>query len=362
MVTGDTMVGILLDSEYRKSLWCKSLYESLVQSLRRKRIPFCDITQTVDHTLDAIFIIASDREWCLSAVTQLNQNGITPILICNQSENLPGCIYSCVCSDIHASMKNLLDTLRSKGRNRLALYGINTDSLADISRVDSLFHWREPDLQTMQIFNNHGSLQNCFARFFDRIDEFDAAICANDFAAVSLVRNLENRAPEKLDDIYIVSCAQTQISHIYRHRIVSLNMNFDQYGEAAVYVYHTLKKHPYLSGMTARVLWSLDSNLTAPPLSSVILELEPGEDAFYNDRELAEMLIVDKVLNAADDMEKTILKSLWQKQTVEQIAERCFMTVSGVKYRVRKLLTECGAQSKDELVSLLGQYVYRNEP
>ena len=353
------MVGILIDSKYSESLWCKSLFDSLTERLRHKRIPFCEVFDSIGKELDTIFIIASDREWTISAITQLNQNGIKPILICNQTEKLSGCIYSCVCSDINASMKNLLDTLKTNDRSRIALYGINTDSISDISRVDSLLNWRGEHFETMRIFNNNGSLQNCFDEFYAHIDEFDAAICANDFAAVSLVRNLEKTAPEKLKDFYIISCAKTQISNYYSNHILSLNMNFEQYGKAAVYVYNALKKHNYLSEMTVKVLWSLESNNTITRSPDIHLELKSSKDSFYEDKELAEMLIVDKILKSADDIEKKIIDCLLNDNTYEQIAENCFLTVGGVKYRINKIVSDSGAKDKEEIISLLKKYIYR---
>lgn len=356
-LSGDNLVGILLDSKYSESLWCKSLYESLTERLRHKRIPFCAVFDKIDAKLDAIFIIASDREWTISAITQLNRNGIKPILICNQSEKLSGCIYSCVCSDINASMKNLLDTLKTKDKSRIALYGINTESIADISRVDSLFNWRGQYFETMQIFNNNGSLKKCFDDFLPHIDEFDAAICANDFAAVSLVRNLRKFAPQKLNGFYIISCAQTKISSYYPNQILSLNMNFDQYGKAAVYVYNALKKHTYLSEMTVKVLWSFDYNNIIPETKNILLDLKSSTDAFYNDTELVEMLIVDKILKSSDDTDKKIIDCMLKKCTIEQIAEEGFLTVNGVKYRINKIISDSGAKNKEEIISLLDKYI-----
>lgn len=354
---GDYMVGILLDSKYSASLWCKTLYESLTERLRQKRIPFCQVFDNVDKELDCIFIIASDREWIISAITQLNKNGINPILICNQSEKLSGCIYSCVCSDINASMKNLLDTLRAKDKSRIALYGINTDSISDISRVDSLLNWRSEYFKTMKIFVNNGSLQNCFDEFYTHINEFDAAICANDFAAVSLLKNLEKTDSKRLNDFSIISCAKTQISNCCNNRILSLNMNFDQYGEAAIYVYDALKKHPYLSGLTARVLWSLESNTVYEDKKNISLNLTLSKDAFYEDKELSEMLIVDKILNFSDEVEKKIIDCLLNDNTYEQIADKCFLTVGGVKYRIKKIISSSGAADKAQIINLLKKYV-----
>ncbi len=84
-------------------------------------------------------------------------------------------------------------------------------------------------------------------------------------------------------------------------------MNFEQYGKAAVYVYNATKKHEYISGMTVRVLWSLENNNTITRSPDIHLELKSSEDSFYEDKELSEMLIVDKILKSADDVEKRLL-------------------------------------------------------
>ena len=353
---GDVMVGILFDTKYRESLWCKSIYKSLAERLKYQRIPFCEIGDNISPDLEAIFIISADREWTLSAVTQLNKKGIKPILICNQSEQLSGCMYSCVCSDINASMKNLLDTLKAQSKSRIALYGINTDSISDISRVDSLMEWRDEAFSAMHTFNNNGSLQKCFEDFHKKIDDFDAVICTNDFAAVSLVRSLREISPEKLNNLTIVSCAHTKISDYYREEILSLDMNFRQYGEAAVYIYSALKKHSYLSELTVKVLWSFEN---AEPLSPSFgkLNLTSSEDKFYADPQLNEMLIVDKILETADEVEMKIINNLLLDKTIEEIAEDCFLSASGVKYRIKKIVEDSNAANRSQAVALLKKYI-----
>jgi len=350
------MVGILMEPNYAESLWCQNLYNALTQELRWKRISFCDITDIL-MPLEAVFVIASDREWMHCAIRQLNDCGIKPILICNHSEQLIGCLYSCVCSDINASMKKLMDMLTSKGKRRVALYGMNADSVSDISRVDSLFHWRSDHFATMRIFHNTGSLESCFAEFYPHIDQFDAVICANDFAAISLVRHLRETAPDALESLCIISCAQTQLANFYRTSIVSLNMHFEQYGKAAVYVYNALQKHDYLSSMTVRVLWSLDAPPDMPPRQAVRLQLRASSDAFYHDASLNEMLIVDKLLQCADETETQILRGLLRGDTVCHLAEKCFLTEGAVKYRIKKLIAASGAEDKNQVIALMKKYI-----
>lgn len=350
------MVGILLDQNYAESLWGKNLYESLTRRLREKRITFCEIRDVCPPELSGVFVIASDLEWTEAVLRQLNRAGVSPILLCNQSEHLPRCLYSCVCSDFNASMKNLLESLKAKRKTRVAVYGINTDSISDTGRVDSLFSWKEQDFETMQVFTNDGSLADCFERFFARIDEFDAAVCANDFAAISLVRGLREHAPERLSALTVVSCSATRLSDHYREHIRSLNMNFEQYGTAAVSLYETLQKQPFVSEMTVKVAWSLGeapSGVTAP----VSLVLPESSDRFYKDPELSEMLIVDKLLTCSDEVEQVILRGLAQERTYEQIAEDCFLAVGSVKYHIKKMLALSGAESKEQITALLQKYL-----
>ena len=41
----------------------------------------------------------------------------------------------------------------------------------------------------------------------------------------------------------------------------------------------------------------------------------------------------------------------------EKIAEKCYLTLSTVKYRIRKMLTLCSLTSRSQLVALLRRYV-----
>lgn len=351
------MVGILLEIDYASSLWGQNLYKSLKKKLRQNRISYCQIDDICPDNLDAVFIIGSNKNWTLHAIKQLNEGGIRPILLCSQYESLPGCIYSCVCSDIDTAMKNLLDTLKEQGKNRVALYGMNSQSIGDTGRVNSLLTWKDPCIDSMKLFNNDGSLQKCFDKFYLHIDEFDAVICANDFVAVSLVKRLKEMEPDRLDKLQIVSCVANRLSDYYREYILSMNIDFEQYGQAALYIYREHAKHPYLAEITTKIAWTLDNEHTQPERSSVQMNPTKNEDSFYSDSELKEMLIVDKYLTLSDETEQSIVEGFIQGLSYNDIADKCFFTVSGIKYRTQGLLEKIGAESKNQLIELLKRYL-----
>ncbi len=350
------MVYILTEPAYSGSIWCRELLKSLTDRLRQKRIPFCEVFDSVKNDSDGVFIIASDYNWIKSTVSSLNSVGTRPILICNQSEQIQGCDYSCVCSDISGSMKYLLSELRSAGKTRVALYGVNTSSISDLGRVDGLFALKHEGFDKMHIFINNGSLANCFAEFFKERKSFDAVICSNDFAAISLVRNLSEKDPDALNSLKILSCAKTKLSGFYKDMITSVNMNFEQYGKAAVFIYEKLKIHPYMSGITVKVKWNNENEKT-PQHKTVTIENGNNGYEFYADGEMREMLTVEQVLDLCSDTDRLILTSLLNGLTLEETANRCFLTESGVKYRIKRILTECKLSDKSELLTLLRDHL-----
>lgn len=351
------MVGILLETDYASSLWGQKLYKSLINKLRVNRISYCHISDTCPENLETVFIIASNKNWTLNTIKQLNSGGIRPILLCSQYESLPGCIYSCVCTDIDTAMKNLLDSLKKQEKNRIALYGMNSQSIGDTGRVNSLLTWKDSCFNSMKIFNNSGSLENCFNEFYLHIDEFDALICANDFVAVSLVKKIKEREPKRLDKILIVSCVANKLSDHYRKHITSLNIDFEQYGQAALYVYRELAKHPYLTEIVTKIACTLNNEHTRSKHSSFQLKPIQNDDSFYSDSELKEMLIVDKYLTLSDETEQSIMEGFIQGQSYNDIAEKCFFTISGIKYRTQNLLEKIGAENKTQLIELLKRYL-----
>lgn len=351
------MVTILTEPAYSESMWCRALYGSLTERLRQKRIPFCEMYDTVPENSEAVFMIASDYRWIKAMLTELNLAGIKPILICNQAEPILGCHYSCVCSDIAGSMKYLLDNLKSDGKTRIALYGVNPSSISDIGRLDGLFAQKDGVIDSMRIFTNDGSLQSCYREFSAEIDHFDAVICFNDFAAVSLIRRLEaDGAGEEISRLKILSCCQTKISGCYRGRITSINMNLEQYGKAAVFLYEKLKTHPYISQMTLNVSWNAEPNQSSAH-APVKLKSVENTDRIYSDKELYEMIIAERILEIDSATDKTVIAYLCGGKSVTEIAAACYLTESGVKYRMKKILEKCRIPDKAELISIVKRYL-----
>ena len=357
------MILIFEQPDYARSVWCAHIVSSLVNELRLKRLPFHMISSLGELSEgtpdDFVFLVGSGKAFIAEGLKVAKQAGVYPVLLNGRArdELTVGC--SMVCSDMEGSMKDTVDKLRSSGRSRIALYGVNPRSIGDICR--RVYFLKADGTYESDIFFNDGSLKNCFDSFHSHASSYDAVICANDFAAISLVRRLSACDPNTLERLSIIGCAETHLTEFYADHIVSVRGNFAEYGRAAVALLDTLRRNPSLSRVEMFIRWDVDpfSPKRLPSSPAPTAEQSPLQktDAFYEDTELKEMLSVEQLLNACDNIDRQILHRALMGEAYEDIAEHCFVNVSTVKYRLRKMICASGVKDRTDLLHLVQKYL-----
>ena len=84
--------------------------------------------------------------------------------------------------------------------------------------------------------------------------------------------------------------------------------------------------------------------------------LEPA-DVFYEDDEINEMMLLEKLLYESEELDRQIIQRLLAGDSYEQIAEKSYLTVSTVKYRVKKMVSLCRLENRTQLLNLLRSYI-----
>ena len=345
------MIYILTDPTYAHSVWCKNFLQSLTDSLRKNRMSYTEIFDCIPADAEAVFIIASDYNWTQNTIKCLNGSNIFPILISNNTEHLSGCIYSSVSSDIYSSIKQLLARI---GEKAAAIYGANTHSLSDISKVDILLSYSESKSEKLRTFYYDGSLESCFASFLENGQDVEAVICTSDLAAVSLVRNLRENAPARLENLTIYSLTGGTLSRHYSPYIKSLDIDYSAFGRAAIHLYKMLAKHNYMTTLSVKVSRSAAENA---PTSSVTLVRDEGEREFNRDGEIREMMAVEKLLDSTDQTDRHIISGLMADKTLAELSQECFLTENALKYRIKKILATADFSDRKSLIDTMKKYV-----
>lgn len=357
------MILIFVEGSYLRSIWCQNMVDGLVAELKLKRMAFRFITalDELEPADSFIYVIGSSGTWIRTVLETSSRKGLYPILLCNQMFHELNMAYSTVCSDIRGSMQHLVNILLSAGRSRIALYGVNPQSVSDESRRKG-FHAATGLTGNENIYINDGSLDCCFHGFRNKSENYDAVICANDFAAISLVRNLSRENPKELERLLIIGCAETRLTEFYSRYVLSIRVNFPEYGRAAVMLMESLKRNPYLSDVVMTIRWDFSPLSSLEKLSAVTKQaplpvIPESKDIFYQDRELNKMLCLERLLNECDTLDREMLKGLLRGEAYEVIAERCFVTVSTVKYRIKKMIGISQTSNRGELIELLLEFL-----
>ena len=194
------------------------------------------------------------------------------------------------------------------------------------------------------------------------IADYDAVICANDFTAISLVRNLLAAYPQELERLLIIGCAETCLTEYYSPYILSIRVNFQEYGKAAVTLLENLKRNPYLSHAVMSIRWDFSPLTSLRKLDGGARDSSPASipesrDIFYQDTELSGMLRLERMLNECDSLDREIIECLLREESYDSISESCFVTVSTIKYRVKKMIGTAEAADRRDLIRLLREYL-----
>ena len=146
----------------------------------------------------------------------------------------------------------------------------------------------------------------------------------------------------------------------YAENIVSVHLNYLEYGKAAVLLYETLCKADYLSHIVMSVKWNMkelgtDENLRLSYSNQHEPVFEPSA-AFYRDDELNDMMCLEKLCAILSSEDRMILKGLLNGENSTSLAMKHYLTPSTVKYRLKRMVTASGLEDKTELLDLIQKY------
>ena len=346
----------------RASNWYTDIVNGLMKEKRKKRfslIMLDSIEELDSQTLtdeDVIFVIGKNNHW-LSEVIRICElyfhNRV--ILLSDHENKLSSKKHSIVTSDVAHDIQVFYNYLVSCGKSKIALYGIDPESASDELRKNSFLSCgaKEKDL-----FYKSESLSKCFKDFSCSLNDYDAVICSNDYAAISLIRFLNGE-----NQLFVVSCGGTNhLTHFFSPSITHTYIDYTTFGRAAINLCHILQNSKSIDSVSIFLESELcigETSNNIPLTQNKITETKASykpSNKHYSDSEIEEMLRVESLLNSCDEEDFLLLDNLLNNMTYSQIAETMFMSTNGVKYKINKMFNICQVSSKNQLVALLEKF------
>lgn len=341
------MIHIVIEEKYRETTWCERIVSGIEQQSKAKKIKFdFKFGNFESDVTDAIIVVGTTSSWIYETINFLkSQHRSFIILVSNRPYSLS---VSNVCTDLYSAVKNVLSYLENCGREQIALYGVNPSSTADNIKL-SAFEQKE------NVYYNFGDLRECRNKFLKDIDRYNSVICTNDYAAVSLINHLKKEKPRALKELFIVGFANTHLGRINEPSVTSVALNYEEYGRTAVDIYRMLKKNPNLQSVNVNVkseivIRDTTNNIPLDDKDSEFADAESKDFEFYDDTEVQQMVKMEKLFENCNESDVTVLSMLAKGESYEKTAEKHFMTVNGIKYRLNRLCRICEFGSKKRLI------------
>lgn len=351
------MIHIVLEEKYKETTWCERIIGGIERQSRTKKIKYdFKAGDFIADDESAIIVVGTTPAWIYETVNLLKgKHKAHIILVSNRPYSLS---VSNVCTDLFSAVKDVLSYLAGCGGEHTALYGVNPSSTADNIKL-SAFEQKE------NVYYNFGDLRECRNKFLKDMDKYDSVICTNDYAAVSLINHLKKENPDALNGLFIVGFANTHLGRINDPSVTSVALNYEEYGRTAVDIYRMLEKNPNLQSVNVNVKSSIVVRATTKniPPSGNASEFADSKDKdfkFYDDSEVRKMVKMEKLFENCNASDVTVLKMLAGGESYERTAEKHFMTVNGIKYRLDRLCKICGFESKRRLISEVKNHIKMN--
>ena len=351
------MVYLMVEQQFAKYPWCQRTIRGIFEEVRKRRIHVQEVSELPGGAEErsCVLLVGASEEWINQTARGAGSLGLHPIVLSNRETNSSGLSVSSVKMDIHSSMELAVDYLRTLGRERLALFGVNPSASSDPWRARRFgeLTGREGD-----VFFLGSSVNEIFDQFYEKIYRYDGVICASDYAAVSLVGRLREKnyaIPEKL---YVVGYGDMFLSRLFRPSITSISDDYESFGKAALAICAMMEKNDAFSVVSVKLKSRLHIRETTEnrpylPDSRPVVPVPIPENRFFGDMEFTKLANLETMFNECDETDFMLLHLLPQELSYSVMAQQCFISETAAKYRVKKMQKLCGAYNREELTELI---------
>lgn len=358
---------VISEPGFGTGIWHYNIMDGLIELQRKKRLDFEFLTDTAALNRAAItesdtaFVIGTDNEWFGAVLPRLGRLfGNKVIVLGNHNPISCGTKYSTVMTDVRESVTALYSYLKFHKKDNIALYGINPCSASDKLRCECFI---DCGGETDDLFYMRNSFAECFETFLRESERYNAIICVNDYAAISLIRHLGDSAAK--NEFFIAACGSSRLSQHFSPSLTHTESDYKKFAAAAYDIHRILHKSDDSNSVDIRLSCVLNIGETTrflPPQTEIYdcPTADKQRDLYYSDVEVREMMNTEKLLALCDDTDRHIIELILGGKSAARIAETLYLSQSAVKYKIKKMYNICEVKSKDRFISVLNKYLTKS--
>ncbi len=348
--------------------WVTDILAGIGKEALKKNITIVDYNGekpelTDEYTRPLVLAIGHSYQWMESTCRQMLKKGVEPLLV-NAGQDIHiemlG-VAGFVSFGIQKAMYHVMNYLVSNKRTKIAFFGAHDETHSDQVKIDEFLklctHMQLP-LGRADVYKDL-TVADCAKSFELNMHRYNAVICSSDAAAVYLLKWLEDKGIKVPDDLFIIGFGNTFLSEAIKPALTTVENNFVELGHQAVKLHQFLQRNNDIHTASVLVECPLVERQTtgAVRYKKANPRILSGSMPLYDaDPDILTALQLEELLRMWDDIDRQIIDGLLQDKTIVGIADGLFVSVSAVKYRIKKMLTAGDFKNKEELAEVVRKY------
>lgn len=349
-------INVIIEPEYRDTIWCNETLRGIDQKAASLRyvIEICTI-DTIDAALKSIIIVGTSPNWVSAVLDKASLFGIHSIVIsCQPIETKENTGY--VLIDHNSATKECIEYLNCCNRNKIALFGINCNSYADMIKTKYF------DDEDIYYIPEKNALQDCYRNFANDVKKYNSVVCSNYITAIYLMTKLKQQGTLIPEDIYVVAFGDSVIGNLFKPSLTTITLNHRQLGIQAVNLCRFSDILSYSAYATVYVSCEIcvaNSTDNTPFTKSDCnpKHIFSTDYVFTEDEQIREIQSLEKLLELCDATDFKIIENLLSKKTYGTIGDLLYISESSVKYRIKRLLNSSGIESNSKMLKIYEKYI-----
>ena len=349
--------------------WITDILAGITKEAMKKNITVLDyngqkLEMTDEFTRPIVLAVGYTVHWLESCCKKLRQCGIEPLLVNAAQDPYLQMLSSdgFVSFDIKKSMYRCFRYLVDHQRDKIAFFSAQDETHSEDIKIHEFLQLnRHLRLTSGDVdVYRESNLQKCAECFYYNVGLYTAVICSSDAAALFLIKWLEEHGVRVPQDLFVVGFGNSAVSARVTPSLTTIECNYFELGRQAVKLHQFLQRNTDVNCASIMVECKLlvrGSTNNCPAENYNFDSLRPVNVPHYGmDPDVMTLLQIEELLRMWDEIDKNIVQGLMHDKTITAIAESLFISVSAVKYRIKKMLTATSLKNKDELVEVLRHY------
>lgn len=373
----DQFIPIITDPYYFNSSWFKAMHQTIIKTalIQKKGVKVCStgLSSVEINQLPEVVVLASGvLAYIQSTIAILQAHG-KKIILAGLSDDAVGTEVSSVSAATRYDVQMVIDYLHACERHNIAIVGFREHGMNDIVRSSEMIKYTKMincPINESDVFFRGNSMEKCIRKFFDEIYRYDAVISPNGATAIYLLNYCKQNGVEIPDDLFVISFNDMNIANYSSPSLTCVDSDLTTIGRKVVTLWNYMKEHSdenIVINQKVRSILSVRESTASIPFTrkdriGLGNAIPPFVDKYYENPVTNSLFNLESEMQGCDQTDYCIIRMIVRGLSYEQMTEEVFMSISGVRYRVKRLFDKLHVNSRMELIKkiipLLGKDIY----